>query len=88
MARLSKLLASGVMQPSTLGGGGEGLGGGGGGKGVGGCAGGGVVGGGDQTTHDPSFSVARLSKLCASGAMQPGTRNMHASSSATLASEA
>ena len=30
-------------------------------------------GGGEETTHEPSFSVARLSKLFASGAMQPFT---------------
>ena len=38
---------------------------GGGGEGCGG------EGGGDETTHDPSLTVARLSKLSASGALQP-----------------
>ena len=50
------------------GGGGEGDGGGGEGGGI---VGGGGKGGGEETTHEPSFAVARLSKLLASGAMQP-----------------
>ena len=45
--------------------------GGGGGGGGGGIAGGGGDGGGEETTHEPSSFVPRLSKLLASGAMQP-----------------
>ena len=74
------------------GGGGEGVGGSGGGgsdgDGGGGIAGGGGDGGGDKTTQEPSCVVARLSKLLASGAMQPGTTKIHVSSAATLASGA
>ena len=54
------------------GGGGAGGGGeGGGGNGGGGGKGGGGEGGGEEMTHEPSSEVASLSKLLASGAMQP-----------------
>ena len=57
------------------GGGGDGGGGeGGGGEGGGGIVGGGGDGGGEETTHVPSSLVATLSKLFASGDMQPCTR--------------
>ena len=68
------------------GGGGEGEGGG--GEGGGGANGGGGEGGGEETMHEPSSEVATLSKLLASGAMQPGTTKIHVSSAATLASGA